>query len=75
MDGVGDPFNQMTCTWREQNHDFIKAVQMLEFHIDGCIPLIIVNVIKCIILRVIDDDIVFVFIKNIVIDQHGFSIG
>ena len=75
MDRIGNAFYQVTGTWSKQNHDFIKAVEMLEFHINRSIPSVIINVIKCIILRVIDNNIMFVFIKNIVIDQHGFSIG
>ena len=43
---------------------------MLEFHIDGSIPLIIIDIVKDIVGNVVNDYIMIVFIKNAVVYKH-----
>jgi hypothetical protein len=50
-------------------------MEMLEFHVDGIVPFIIINVIKNIVGYVVDDYIVVVFVVDTVIDQHWFTIN
>ena len=48
---------------------------MLEFHINGSIPFVVVNVVIDVIGDVVDDYIMVVFVVNIVIYQHEISIN
>ena len=48
---------------------------MLEFHIYGCIPLVVVDVVIDIVRDVVDDYVMIVFVINIIVYQHILSIN
>jgi hypothetical protein len=74
VDIVRSSLDKVGCVRRKQYHHLVIWMQMLEFHIDRGIPLIIINVIKDIVRDVVDDYIMVVFIKNTVIYKHVISI-
>ena len=65
----------MSCVGRKQKHHFVKWVQMLELHINGGIPFIVVNVVIDIVRDVVDDYVMIVFVVNIVVYKHVISIN